>query len=126
MVEDQVRNVIELWERSIQSGDMKGILANHSQDILIYDVPEPIQSKGLVDYEKAWQLFYRHVRPGNDIFVIEGLRISAGDDVAFATGLIRIGGSKEPACRLTLGLKKIHGNWTIAHEHHSAPHKHDH
>ena len=43
--------------------------------------------------------------------------------MAFATGLLRIGGSREPVCRLTLGLTKLDGRWLIAHEHHSAPHK---
>ncbi len=57
------------------------------------------------------------------MFVIEDLAITAGETVAFATGLLRIGGSKEPVCRLTLGLKKIDGKWMIAHEHHSAPHE---
>jgi ketosteroid isomerase-like protein len=123
MDEDQVRTVIRLWEVAIQAGDMKGILANHTKDILMFDVPEPLQSKGMAEYQRTWKLFFRYGSPSTDVFVIEGLQITTGDDVAFATGLLRIGGSKEPVCRLTLGLKKVRGKWFIAHEHHSAPHK---
>jgi len=89
----------------------------------MFDVPEPLQSEGRIAYKKTWELFFQYGAPSKDIFVIEDLRITAGEDVAFATGLLRIGGSKKPMCRLTLGLKKLRGRWLIAHEHHSAPHK---
>lgn len=102
---------------------MEDILANHIKDILMFDVPEPLQSEGRIAYKKTWELFFQYGAPSKDIFVIEDLRITAGEDVAFATGLLRIGGSKKPMCRLTLGLKKLRGRWLIAHEHHSAPHK---
>jgi ketosteroid isomerase-like protein len=123
MEEDQIRVVIDLWEKAIQTGDMKGILANHTEDILMFDVPEPLQSTGMKEYEKTWELFFRYGSSGSDVFVIEELSITAGSDVAFATSLLRIGGSEKPICRLTLGLKKVRGKWLIVHEHHSAPHK---
>lgn len=108
---------------AIQNGDMNGILAHHSESVLMFDVPEPLQSEGIDDYRKTWELFFRYGAPGQEAFVIEDLRITAGDEVAFATGLLRIGGSSEPVCRLTLGLTKRNGQWQIVHEHHSAPHK---
>ena len=121
MNENSVRKVIESWTTAICAGDIEGILANHTKDILIFDVPEPLQSKGLPAYKKTWELFFQYGTPSKDAFVIEDLEVTAGDDVAFATGLLRIGGSTQPICRLTLGLKKEHGKWLIAHEHHSAP-----
>lgn len=123
MDDEQVRTVIRSWEKAIQTGDMTTILANHTEDILMFDVPEPLQAKGMAEYEKTWKLFFRYGSPGKDVFVIENLQITAGNEVAFATGLLRIGGSKRPVCRLTLGLKKVRDKWLIAHEHHSAPHK---
>ena len=125
MDKNQVRKVIRQWEKAIQAGDMNAILVNHTKDILMFDVPEPLQSKGIAEYKKTWELFFRHGSPASDVFVIEDLRITAGSDVAFATGLLRIGGSKKPVCRLTLGLKKRRNQWLIAHEHHSAPHQLD-
>jgi ketosteroid isomerase-like protein len=119
----QIRKIIESWATAIRAGDMEGILANHTNDILMFDVPEPLQSRGKTAYKKTWELFFQYGAPSKDVFVIEQLRIIAGEDVAFATGLLRIGGSKKPICRLTLGLKKMRGRWLIAHEHHSAPHK---
>jgi ketosteroid isomerase-like protein len=120
--EEEIRNVVRSWEKAIQAGDVDRILANHSDDVLMFDVPEPLQSKGLRDYKKTWELFFRYSSPGNGVFIIEDLKITSANSVGFATGLLRIGGSKNPVCRLTLGLKKVEGNWLIVHEHHSAPH----
>lgn len=89
----------------------------------MFDVPEPLQSKGIEAYKKTWDLFFQYGKPSDDVFVIEELEITSSDTVAYATGLLRIGGSKNPVCRLTIGLKKVNGTWLIAHEHHSAPHR---
>ncbi len=101
---------------------MAGILAHHTEDVVMFDVPEPLQSLGLDAYRQTWELFFRYGSPEPDVFVIEDLHVTAGSDVAFASGLLRIGGSPSPVCRLTLGLVKRDGQWFIAHEHHSAPH----
>ena len=123
--EEKIESVIRQWEKAIQEGDIANILANHDDDILMFDVPEPMQSKGMKEYRETWNLFFEYGSASSDVFVIEELHITAGSDVAFATGLLRIGGSADPVCRLTLGLKKIDGEWIIAHEHHSAPYKLD-
>jgi ketosteroid isomerase-like protein len=123
MMRDEVVAVIRSWEKAIQQGDVEAILANHTKDVLMFDVPEPLQNRGLDAYRQTWSLFYKYGKPAPDLFVIEDLQVTSGDDVAFATGLLRIGGSKEPICRLTLGLTKVNGNWLIAHEHHSGPDK---
>lgn len=118
----EVTALIRRWERAIQEGDLDGILTRHTEDIVMYDVPEPLQSLGLDAYRSTWELFFRYSTPDPRVFIIEDLRVTAGRDVAFATGLLRIGGSPTPICRLTLGLIKRDGMWWIAHEHHSAPH----
>lgn len=118
----EVAALIRRWERAVQAGDVEEILADHDEDIVMFDVPEPLQSLGLPAYRKTWELFYQYGAPSPDLFVIEGLRVTAGERVAFASGLLRIGGSAAPVCRLTLGLEKRAGRWRITHEHHSAPH----
>jgi ketosteroid isomerase-like protein len=118
--DEAVRSVIEGWAAAIRRGDKSGILANHTQDILMFDVTEPMQIRGADEYRETWDYFYSFGPPGDELFVIEDLAITAGDGAAFATGLLRIGGSPKPICRLTLGLVKRNGQWLIAHEHHSA------
>lgn len=119
----QIHTVIDNWTKAIRDGDIKQILQNHTDDILMFDVPEPMQSKGLEEYRKTWELFFQYSTGGEGSFELEELEITSGKDVAFCSALIRLSKGSKPECRLTLGLKKVNGQWLIAHEHHSAPHK---
>ena len=62
-------------------------------------------------------------------FEITSLEVTAGDDVAFAHALLRCGTRQDldqdpdNRLRLTIGLRKEHGRWVVAHEHHSFPDK---
>lgn len=120
--EPQIRAVIENWMKAIQDGNIKEILKNHTENILMFDVPMPLQSRGLKEYQKTWELFFQYSSGGEGSFDLEDVDITAGEDVAFCTALIRLAKGSNPECRLTIGLKKINGQWKISHEHHSAPH----
>jgi ketosteroid isomerase-like protein len=60
-------------------------------------------------------------------FELSDVRITAGQEVAFATahgkcfGPNGRGGVEELDFRLTLGPRKSDGRWVIEHEHHSVP-----
>ncbi|HTF77338.1 MAG TPA: nuclear transport factor 2 family protein, partial [Bradyrhizobium sp.] len=119
---------IGAWADAVRRHDLSGILAHHEQDIVMFDVPPPLQSRGMDDYKKTWDLFFRYHKP-SQAFDIEELAITAGEDVAFAVAIVRCGsgtfsGPPEEGgflFRLTLGLRNIDGDWRIAHEHHSVP-----
>jgi len=121
--EDQIKALIEAWADAVRRHDLPAILANHERDIVMFDVPPPLQSRGMDEYEKTWDLFFKFHDPGQ-AFDIEELEITAGDDVAFAVAIMRCSGSSTPKglpFRLTLGLRKIDDAWRITHEHHSVP-----
>lgn len=117
--ETEIRELIENWTKAIRASDMEGILANHSEDIVMFDVPVPMKSKGLNEYKKTWELFFRFNKGGENSFNLTELKIYYGEDIAFSHSLIKI---FDFTCRLTMAFKKIDGNWMIVHEHHSAPH----
>ncbi|WP_343703727.1 nuclear transport factor 2 family protein [Chitinophaga sp.] len=119
--EMQVKRVIDDWCQAIRDINYENLLSNHADDVLMFDVPPPLQSKGLDQYKKAWDLFFQYSSGGEGSFQLEELQITAGEDVAFCTALLAIGKGRKPECRLTVGLKKIDGRWLITHEHHSAP-----
>jgi ketosteroid isomerase-like protein len=116
----EILTIIEDWAQAIRDGDMEGILKNHSSDVVMFDVPMPLQNIGLDAYKKTWELFFRYSQGGEGSFELVDLEITSSDTVAFCHALLRIG-RLEPECRLTIGLKKIGVNWCIVHEHHSAP-----
>jgi uncharacterized protein (TIGR02246 family) len=115
-----IRILIERWAAAVRAADMEAILANHADDVVMFDVPEPLQSKGIDAYRATWELFFRYSPGGPGSFDIAELNVTAGDDVAFATGILTIMGSP---LRLTVGLRREDGTWLIAHEHHSYPAK---
>jgi len=126
--ETQIRALIEAWADAVRRHDYAGILAHHEQDIVMFDVPPPMRSRGIEEYRKTWDLFFQYHEP-SQAFDIEELTITAGEDVAFAFAVMRCGSGtvSGPAqeggflFRLTVGLRKVDGAWRIAHEHHSVP-----
>lgn len=119
--EAQVRELIESWAKAISSGDRESILAHHSPDLLMFDFPPHIV-KGLDEYDKTWDFFFDSPK-GPISFVPSDLQVTAGSDVAFASYLIHCEGTSAGPLdlRLTVGLRKINGEWTVMHEHHSVP-----
>lgn len=97
---------------------MKDILAHHTTDIVMFDVPIPLQSVGIEAYKKTWDLFFQYNPEGEGSFELIDLKIAASETVAFCHALLRISGA-EPECRLTIGLQKIKEKWCIGHELHS-------
>ena len=124
--ETAIRDLVENWARAVRSRNISAILANHSPDVLMFDVPPPLQSKGLEAYKKTWDLFFSWSRDPV-AFDFTEMNITAGTDVAFVTALMRCAGTEpneekiDLEFRLTIGLRKISGQWVITHEHHSIP-----
>ena len=124
--EAAIRELVESWARAVRAKDFDGILANHSADMLMFDVPPPVQSKGIEAYRKTWDLFFSW---SDDpvVFDIKDIDITAGTDVAFVAALMRCAGTEkdgeriELEFRLTIGLREIGGQWMVLHEHHSIP-----
>jgi uncharacterized protein (TIGR02246 family) len=126
--ESRIRVLLEAWAAAVRRHDLPAILAHHEPDMVMFDVPPPLQCKGIEAYVQTWELFFRYHKPGA-AFDIEELAVTAGHDVAFAVAIMRCGpdSSSNPAdkdgflFRLTVGLQKVDGDWRIAHEHHSVP-----
>ena len=120
--ESQIRALIEAWAEAVRRHDLSAVLAHHEQDIVMFDLPPPLQSRGMDEYKKTWDLLFKFHRP-MQAFDIEELTITAGQDVAFAFAIMRCATDKdgEFPFRLTFGLRNIDGDWRIAHEHHSVP-----
>jgi uncharacterized protein (TIGR02246 family) len=127
--EDEVRDLIERWAIAVHTGNLDGVLADHADDIVMFDVPPPEEGvRGIDAYRETWPPFFEWQAQGA-AFEILSLDVTAGEDVAFAYALLRCGTKeeleKDPANRLrvTIGLRKENGRWLVAHEHHSFPDK---
>src|ERR1700712_2001801 len=122
--ERTIRNIIEEWAEAAHTGDLMTVIAHHAPEIVMYDVPPPENGvRGLEAYRETWPGFFEWQRRAS--FDLLSLDVVAGEDVAFAYGLLRCGAPEEFAAvpgrrlRLTMGLRRTNGQWTILHEHHS-------
>jgi uncharacterized protein (TIGR02246 family) len=131
MTEDEqaIGDLIARWVDAVHAGNIDDVLADHADDIVMFDVPPPDDGvRGLEAYRRAWPPFFEWQRSGST-FEIVSLDVTAGDDVAYAWALLRCGTDDElrrdpgNRLRLTVGLRKEHGRWIVAHEHHSFPDK---
>jgi len=125
-VDDQttIRKLIERWAAAAHDGDLATVLADHDPAIVMFDVPPPEDGvRGLAAYEATWPGFFEWQQGAS--FDLLSLEVVAGPEVAFAYGLLRCGTPEELAAvpdrrlRLTVGLRKVEGRWTVLHEHHS-------
>ena len=56
--EAAIRDLIENWAKAVRTKNLNGILANHSPEILMFDIPPPIQAKGIEAYKKTWEAVF--------------------------------------------------------------------
>ncbi len=124
--ETEIRTLLDRWAAAVRAQDLPRITVDHAKDILMFDLPGPTQTSGLTAYTNSWPQLFEWFK-GSGIFDLSEVRVTAGTDVAFATGLIRCKGTEKNgdvvtlSVRLTVGLKKLSGRWTVTHEHHSIP-----
>ena len=125
--ETAIRGIIERWVAAIQTGDLDGVLADHTEGIVMFDVPPPYNGvRGMAAYRASWPPFFEWISSGAAFELLE-LDVTAGDTVGYAYALLRCGKPEDFAAkpdvrlRITMGLRKVDGRWRIAHEHHSFP-----
>jgi uncharacterized protein (TIGR02246 family) len=123
----RIRDLVHRWAAAVHGGDLVGVLADHADDIVMFDVPPPDDGvRGLAAYRETWPPFFAWQRQGASFELVD-LQVTAGTDVAFAHALLRCGTPEELTerperrLRLTLGLRREGGRWVVAHEHHSFP-----
>jgi uncharacterized protein (TIGR02246 family) len=123
--ETAVRDLVERWATAVHTGDLDQVLADHAEDIVMYDVPPPSRGvRGIAAYRDTWPPFFEWQASGAS-FDIVSLDVVAGADVAFAYALLRCGTpdqlreDPDNLLRLTIGLQRTEGRWVVVHEHHS-------
>ena len=123
--ERQIRALIERWADAVHSGDLDRVLADHSDDIVMFDVPPPQDGvRGLTAYRDTWPGFFEWQATGA-LFEIVELDVTVGTDVAFAWALLRcntpegLAARPDQRLRLTVGLRREGDRWLVSHEHHS-------
>jgi ketosteroid isomerase-like protein len=117
--EAAIRRLLDTWVAAVRAHDLEAVVADRTEDIVMFDVPEPLQARGMAAYRDTWKLYFKAA--GSELFELRELEIAVGGDVAFAHAVLRCTPDPEPAGRLTVGLRRLDGAWKVTHEHHSFP-----
>ena len=121
----EIEELIRTWAAAVHAGDLETVLAFHTDDIVMFDVPPPHEGvRGLAAYRETWPGFFDWQATGASFEIVE-LEVTEGADVAFAWALLRcntpeaLAEHPEERLRLTVGLRRQDERWVVAHEHHS-------
>ena len=122
----EVGALLNIWADRTRRGLQDEILRNHDQDAVIFDVLPPMQYEGIKAYRESWD-DWQPQTTGENVFEFTNLQIVESDEVAFAFGHIRCGGTSldgnsfEDNVRATFCLHKTNEGWRISHQHISMP-----
>jgi ketosteroid isomerase-like protein len=117
--EAEIGQLLDDWAAAVRAHDLEGAVRGRSADIVMFDVPEPLQAVGIDAYRDTWRLYFRD--PGSRRFALQETHIVAEGNLAWVRALLLCTTDDGPAGRLTMGLRRIDGVWVVEHEHHSFP-----
>lgn len=122
--EKQIREINDGWAAAVEAKDIDGILANYTDDVVVFDVPPPMMARGRDEYRKHWEDWLKTFN-GPLKCEFKETEITAGENVAFLSTLTKVREQQDPDSgawvRVTVGYRKIDDKWLATHEHVSIP-----
>lgn len=125
--ENEIREVIEGRAATLETGDVKALLAYYAPHVVEFSLAPPLrQQTDAQDPEPMERWMATFEAPPKR--AVTELEIAVGSDVAYATSLDCLTATPKGMpdsfhlwYRVTLGLRRIDGRWLITHEHESVP-----
>jgi ketosteroid isomerase-like protein len=123
--ESQIRTLIDDRVKAVRARDMKGAYSSTANDILSFDVVNPLQYAGDASRKHADEWFSSFDGPIG--YEVRDLSVTTSDDVAFSHCLNRFSGRKADGAKIDMWVRattcyrKNDGKWMITHEHMSVP-----
>ena len=124
--EAQIRARLDEWVKATRAMDIDEIMAFLTPDVRSFDCHSRFQLNDAAAYREHMEACFPCMQ-GPMIFEIHDLDVTAQDQVAFCHASVRCGGTSTDGqehvgwLRVTLCLRKMEGQWMIAHDHFSAP-----
>ena len=65
--EVEIRGLIERWAKAVHACDMESVLADHTDNIVMFDVPPPNEVRGKAAYRETWPPFFERQETGRRV-----------------------------------------------------------
>jgi ketosteroid isomerase-like protein len=126
MNESEIRTLVDSQSEAIRVKDLNRLMSHYSPDIIYFDAVPPLQYVGSAALRDRFRQWFDGYESGirQDV---RDLNIAVGEDIAFASMLVRTGGTLknghelETWARATSCYKRSDHTWLITHEHISVP-----
>jgi ketosteroid isomerase-like protein len=124
--ESEIRAHVGRLIDALRTKDLELVKPLYANDVVSFDVEPPLQHVGINAKSDNWARAFGFFEVLT--YEIRDLSVVAGDDVAFAYGFGRLGGTLKNGAatdgmwvRATFCLRKINGEWLIVHDQASVP-----
>lgn len=124
--EAKIRQQVDKIIEGLRAKDLEGLKQLYATDVVSFDVEPPLQHVGIEAKLKNWAKVFTFFQ--DVTYEVRDLTLTVGDVVAFGHGFGRLSGTLKNGTatsgtwvRVTFCLRKIDGNWLIAHDQASVP-----
>lgn len=111
---------------ALRAKDLDALARIYAADVVSFDVDPPLQHLGLAAKLKNWEKVFTVFQDLD--YEVRDLKITPGEDVAFAYGFGRLSGTLMNGnttngmwVRATFCFRNVDGDWLIAHDQVSVP-----
>ncbi|MDQ8201395.1 nuclear transport factor 2 family protein [Pelagicoccus sp. SDUM812003] len=122
--EAKIRKLMADWSDALERKDVDGLVANYASDVILFDAIPPYKRVGVEEIRDTWTHCLPHF-PETFQSEHRDITVQVAGDVAFAYGVHHIVADDHPAAkswmRVTVGFRRIEGQWKVMHEHVSLP-----
>src|SRR5215470_13928557 len=126
--ESNLRELVELYAQAVRARDAETLAGFYVEDVVAFDVVGPLQRRGVKAVRKRAEEWLAQFQ-GPLGYEIRDLRLDVAEnqDIAFSSSLHGVDGRTRDGrevkmwIRVTVGYRKLAGEWRITHEHVSVP-----
>ena len=126
--ESKLRDLVERYAQAVRARDVKALVGFYVEDVVAFDVVSPLQRRGVQAVRRRAEEWFAQFE-GPLGYEIRDLRLDVGEnqDIAFSSSLNGVDGRTKDGqeikmwIRVTVGYRKLAGEWRIVHEHVSVP-----
>jgi uncharacterized protein (TIGR02246 family) len=122
----EIRALVERCTRAFTDKDVDAVIACHTEDVVCFDCHSQFEARGAAAMRAFLEACMPHMH-GPIVHEIDEIAIVADRDAAFSHHHLRTncrdaaGVEHGGWLRITLGLRRVGGQWLAAHAHVSAP-----